>query len=62
MVQAEGCGFGSQECAGKQQEHYGEEPEARDGPKLQKGMRYNRKQIDNRGHQKKMEMHKLKME
>ena len=41
VVQAEGLGIKGPERAEKKQEHYGEEPEARDGPKLQGGMRGN---------------------
>ncbi len=58
VVQAEGHGFKGPERAEKQQEHYGEEPEARDGPKLQRGMRSNVKQIDNRADLKKVKINK----
>ncbi len=58
VVRAEGHGFKGPERAEKQQEHYAEEPEARDGPKLQRKMRSNVKQIDNRADLKKVKIDK----
>ena len=58
MVQAEEQCFKGPERAEMQQEHYAEEPEARDGPKLQRKIRSNVKQIDNRADLKKMKINK----
>ncbi len=58
VVRAEGWNFHSPERAGKQHKHTGDEPKQRAGPKLQRGMSYNRKHIDNRANVKKMKMSK----